>query len=416
MQVNPLATPALGVVAGRTSSFLLPDLLKMMKISPQTQTLREQREDKQHKHQEQLAAAGLIPNSSTRAALAAERAMAPNSWAAKQFKVKQTQQEATGRKAAFQRTPGTADDKGPTEPKFTPKSKPGAPPVSADRYDASALPRPSQGNASKATPSSEPVPPPNSLKLNPSTRQVGLAALLADGANQKTPRAAAAAGRAVENIADTRTTEVRGAKTLSVQAIKSSVGAEARPGNPTISADTRTRISKAAPTLSRSSRAEAPQPGKSDTNVERVLRVLRGRIGREHARVTLRLDPPELGTVRLQMDLRKDVLSLRIDTQTTMAHRLLSEQLESLRQGLHAAGIELERVEIRPPAATAEADTSDPPRQFADRPTDQDRSTDPDAEHPPRYGMDSSLAESAEGAAGEATPEPATESLVNILA
>ena len=414
MQVNPLSTPSLGVVAGRTSSFLLPDLMKMTGISPQVQTLRQQREDKQHEHQEQLADAGLIPNGSTRAALAAEREMAPNSWAAKQFKIKQTQQEATGRKAAFQRTLGTAGDKEQTESKSTPNSKSSVQPASADKYDASALPRPTKDNASKANPSSESAQPPHPPKLNPPTRSAGIAALSADGSNPKVARVVVA--RAVENIADTRTAEVRGVKTISAQAVKSVAGGEARPGNPAISADPRTRTTKAAPTLARSSRGEAPQPGKSDTNVERVLRVLRSQIGRENARVTLRLDPPELGTVRLQMDLRKDVLSLRIDTQTTMAHRLLSEQVESLRQGLHATGIELERVEIRPPAATVEADTSNLPRQFEDRPTDHDRSTNPDAEYPLRYGMDSSLAESTEGVVDEAILEPTTESLVNILA
>jgi len=155
--------------------------------------------------------------------------------------------------------------------------------------------------------------------------------------------------------------------------------------------------------------------GKADANIERILRFVRTQLGPDRTRATLRLDPPELGNVRLRMDLHKDVLLLRIDTQTPLAHRLLSEQIESLRDRLEAAGIQLERVEIRPPTAT-EAPSPDMPPEPDARQAGRDGSADADAEHPPDQGTESMPVEPAERSAHETIPEPVTESLVNILA
>lgn len=96
-------------------------------------------------------------------------------------------------------------------------------------------------------------------------------------------------------------------------------------------------------------RAESAASGDSGANVERITRVVLGRLNKNRSSTILRLDPPLLGSVRLQLDLRDQALQLRIDTQTDVAHRLLSEQMDSLRRNLEAAGIHLERVEVRPP-------------------------------------------------------------------
>ncbi len=92
---------------------------------------------------------------------------------------------------------------------------------------------------------------------------------------------------------------------------------------------------------------EAEDSGKSDANMARLLRTINLRLGRGQSRATMRLDPPELGKVRLQMDLRNENLTLQIETQTDQARRLLSEHLDALRQSLELSGVRLEQVDLR---------------------------------------------------------------------
>ncbi len=99
----------------------------------------------------------------------------------------------------------------------------------------------------------------------------------------------------------------------------------------------------------RAARTDAAPRNDAGANIDRLVRVVRGRLSESHSRATLRLDPPEIGTIRIHMDLRRDVLHLRLDTDTGSAHRLLSDQLDTLRHALAQSGIRLESVEVRPP-------------------------------------------------------------------
>lgn len=95
--------------------------------------------------------------------------------------------------------------------------------------------------------------------------------------------------------------------------------------------------------------AEAPaESAGSGRNIDRILRVLRGQILRDKSTTVIRMDPPELGYLRLQLDLHKDVLRLRIHAETDAARQMLSDHLDALRKGLEAGGLHLEAVEIRP--------------------------------------------------------------------
>ncbi|TWT45435.1 Flagellar hook-length control protein FliK [Phycisphaerae bacterium RAS1] len=85
----------------------------------------------------------------------------------------------------------------------------------------------------------------------------------------------------------------------------------------------------------------------SDMNIERIVRVLQTQIDRNRSTTVIRLDPPELGMIRLRLDLRNDALSLRIESQSDVAHRLLRSELDALRSSLDAAGIHLQQVELR---------------------------------------------------------------------
>jgi flagellar hook-length control protein FliK len=153
-----------------------------------------------------------------------------------------------------------------------------------------------------------------------------------------------------------------------------------------------------------------------DANIERIVRVIHSRVTEQRSHTVMRLAPPELGSLRLQMDLRGVALTLRIDTATEMAHRLLSEDLDKLRHGLEASGIQLERVEVRPPAQPPQAGEHGGWQHADQQGQSQEESAQTGAEHPGEHGTESHPAESTEGPGRGTHLEPAAESLVNLVA
>lgn len=166
----------------------------------------------------------------------------------------------------------------------------------------------------------------------------------------------------------------------------------------------------------RAGRVQHAQNADREANIDRIVRVVRASFAAKHSHAVMRITPPELGSLRLQLDLRGESLSLRIDTSSDVAHRLLLEDVEKLRSGLEASGVQLERVEVRPPTPASmvgEQATS----QDADTPNDaQGGSAQAGAEHAREQGTDSLHAGSSDGETSEDHSEPAAESLVNVIA
>lgn len=431
MQVSLLSTIGGGPPADRSSLLLLPNLLKLMGADPQA--LREQREEEQQerreeRHRQVLAAGGVGPPNPTELAVKAERKLVPGTRAARQQMWTDIRQQDTQRRA-FQRTLADAAQRGsrPAGPAARGATEPAS---GASAKPAGSAQRPAQDGADDLRParSSEPVRP-NATGLQ---RSASAATSVGANANAAVGRLAeglpfeaalpqravrpAATVRAVEGISQGRGTALGGGESSVASAGKPGAGGAKSPGGSLVTASAAGGpAAKSTVATGGATRAETAQVGKADANGERIVRVVRSQIGREHARVTLRLDPPELGTVRLQMDLHKDTLVLRIETHTPLAHRLLSEQIESLRQGLESTGIQLERVEVRPPTA-ADAHNADLPPEPDGRGAGQEGSAHADAEHPTDRGTEATPAEPADRPARETIPEPATESLVNILA
>ncbi len=93
-----------------------------------------------------------------------------------------------------------------------------------------------------------------------------------------------------------------------------------------------------------------PQPdedGNSDPNMARIVRFIQAQLARERAVTTLRLDPPELGSLRLRLELQRDRLSVEMAAESRAARQLLEQHLDALRRSLEAVGLQLERVVVR---------------------------------------------------------------------
>ncbi len=105
----------------------------------------------------------------------------------------------------------------------------------------------------------------------------------------------------------------------------------------------------------------ATDKGKNDANITQILRAIHSRIHDKNANVQMRLDPPSLGQIRISMQLQDRDMALRIDTETHLAQRMLSEKAELLREALSASGIHLERIEVRTHPAESPATRQDAP-------------------------------------------------------
>lgn len=247
--------------------------------------------------------------------------------------------------------------------------------------------------------------------------------------NADAGRSAPQSGVAV-TTASSQATETAG---KALQSARATAAESVRPATATSPAEGRSPAAKAAPEAGATSSARresiaaktssarsAPpggsEDGKNDVNVKQILRVIRSRIGQDHSHVTMRLDPPSLGSIRITMDLQRGALELRIEAESPLAQRLLSGKIDALRDALESSGISLERLEIRLQSTSPDTqelvrdDNGDP--QQAD-----DESTQANAERPPnqRESESPSSLSTVDGSL-EDEAEQTTESLLNVLA
>ncbi|HPF37262.1 MAG TPA: flagellar hook-length control protein FliK [Phycisphaerae bacterium] len=89
---------------------------------------------------------------------------------------------------------------------------------------------------------------------------------------------------------------------------------------------------------------------------------------------TLRLDPPSLGTVRIQLNLQHEGLSIQVDTQSRQTSKLIESKLNDLREALSAHGIRVERADVvtKTPENSATSDRHENSQQHYDQSAPQD--------------------------------------------
>jgi flagellar hook-length control protein FliK len=133
------------------------------------------------------------------------------------------------------------------------------------------------------------------------------------------------------------------------------------------SGDTLATRTSATGTFARTLAQQQTTQGEAARNVERAVEVVRASAGARNSSITLRLEPPELGRMQMDVRLRSGVLTVRVEVDTAAAREMLSGRLGDLRQALQRHGITIERfdIEARPPAPHAQnSHTQD--RQGAD--------------------------------------------------
>jgi len=96
-----------------------------------------------------------------------------------------------------------------------------------------------------------------------------------------------------------------------------------------------------------SSQQTAPKPeGNLEKLVNRVADAVRtaGRNGRQ---LRIRLQPPELGTLQIEVSSRNGVLSARLEVQTTSAQQAILENMTLLKNALAQNGTRLEHIDVQ---------------------------------------------------------------------
>ncbi|MCE9592237.1 MAG: flagellar hook-length control protein FliK [Planctomycetes bacterium] len=92
----------------------------------------------------------------------------------------------------------------------------------------------------------------------------------------------------------------------------------------------------------------APTPqNPEEANVARVARALQQAVQQKGGTVTLRLQPPELGLVRVQMEVVNGVASVRFQAEDETVTSMLSRQMTTLKQALEGQGLKVDRLEAQ---------------------------------------------------------------------
>lgn len=437
--MQALSYPVAGASTPETArALLLPDVLQLLQGGAGSNTPRARavaaREEKLRKRDadfQQLVAAAANAPRPTETTIQAERGMLPGSQAARREQMEtQVRDRATQERGGFREALSQARTQGKeTSPAATEKPAPAAQPAATSAgaanttKPATAPTLDSAGKPAAAPPDARPTTP---APTSPSTTRTHVA-LPASAGNTTTSTTAAARDAAhaavakvsvAAGVARTAVAAAGPAASAGDSAAETSPAAATAAVEKSLAAGRKPAATPAAAPSAESAEAELERKG--DANVERIVRLLQSRIEKDRATATLRLDPPELGTVRLHMDLRQDALALRIDADNPAARDLLRDQLDALRRNLETAGIRLEQVEVRGPEAVPTGlDTNAAQQQGAGSSPQQGtmRQRDPQsAGREPADREGPALRGSASASAEATISGPAAESLVNVWA
>ncbi len=97
----------------------------------------------------------------------------------------------------------------------------------------------------------------------------------------------------------------------------------------------------------------------ADANIGRVIRGMRGVVHQNGGAVTLRLSPPEMGIVRIEMQIDSGAVKALLHTEHEAARTLLNQQLGQLRHALEAHGLFVDKLGVQTMAQGSDTLTSD---------------------------------------------------------
>jgi len=85
----------------------------------------------------------------------------------------------------------------------------------------------------------------------------------------------------------------------------------------------------------------------AEQNVDRLVQSVRTQAVAKGGEMQLRLDPPELGILQVSVKMTDGVMSATFTTENANATQALSHSMQQLKQSLEAAGIAVDRIQVR---------------------------------------------------------------------
>ncbi|WP_432799459.1 flagellar hook-length control protein FliK [Poriferisphaera sp. WC338] len=82
-------------------------------------------------------------------------------------------------------------------------------------------------------------------------------------------------------------------------------------------------------------------------NAARITRGIQTVMNQRGGNLTLRLTPPEMGTVKIQLQIEGAKVNVQLHTQQESARSMLQQQVQQLRQSLEQQGLQVERIGIQ---------------------------------------------------------------------
>lgn len=123
--------------------------------------------------------------------------------------------------------------------------------------------------------------------------------------------------------------------------------------------------------------------------VVQVAKAIQASVDRRQTTMDLRLQPPELGVLRIHMEVKNNVLTAFLQTDNAQARELLTQQLTELRNILEGQGVQVGRLDVQLRLEPGEANAEnpdpqdDPGRRSADDPRQEQPSNETEADEVP---------------------------------
>jgi flagellar hook-length control protein FliK len=118
----------------------------------------------------------------------------------------------------------------------------------------------------------------------------------------------------------------------------------------------------------RATNLPAPQPPEvqfADSNHEPIVTGVKAQLLPHGGSMQIRLDPPELGALKVMVEMRDGAMTATFQTSNEEATRLLSHSLNQLKHVLEGQGVNVERLQVQqaPKGDSASGGGGDDPKQ-----------------------------------------------------
>jgi flagellar hook-length control protein FliK len=89
-----------------------------------------------------------------------------------------------------------------------------------------------------------------------------------------------------------------------------------------------------------------PQMQFSELNHPKIVQAIHGQLLPDGGKMTLRLDPPELGAMNVRVEIRDGVINASFEASNDQTAKLLSHSLGDLKNALEAQGVSVEKLHV----------------------------------------------------------------------